>query len=209
LTNNANLSLPHGIGFVWATMLWDLTWAMIDEYGFDPDFYNGTGGNNMAMQLVIDGMKLQNCSPGFIDGRDAILEADELAYGGINRCLIWEVFARRGLGVSASQGSPFNRFDQLEAFDIPEECLLETSDYHSNSFSIFPNPSQGSVSIYSSSNMGDTLVTIFDSNGRKMHQENVILNGFITLSLNHLNSGLYIVKVKGENQSYTRKLIIN
>src|SRR5690606_2495452 len=38
-TNNGNISQPHGIGFVWATMLWDLTWALVDEYGFDPDLY--------------------------------------------------------------------------------------------------------------------------------------------------------------------------
>jgi hypothetical protein len=73
--SNNNVSQPHGIGFVWATMLWDMTWLLIDEYGFDPDLYNGTGGNNIAIQLVMDGMKLQNCSPGFVDGRDAILEA--------------------------------------------------------------------------------------------------------------------------------------
>ena len=36
-------------------MLWDLTWLFIDEYGFDPDLTNGNGGNNMIMQLVIDG----------------------------------------------------------------------------------------------------------------------------------------------------------
>ena len=36
--NIPSQSVPHGVGFVWATMLWDLTWAFIDEYGFDPDF---------------------------------------------------------------------------------------------------------------------------------------------------------------------------
>ena len=31
----------------------------------------------MALQLVMTGLKLQPCSPGFVDGRDAILKADE------------------------------------------------------------------------------------------------------------------------------------
>src|SRR5690606_33423867 len=106
-TNNLGLTRPHGIGFVWSTMLWDLTWALIDEYGFDPDIYEGTGGNNIALQLVVDALKLQPCSPGFVDGRDAILQADVLANDGVNRCLIWSVFADRGLGLSASQGSSF------------------------------------------------------------------------------------------------------
>jgi extracellular elastinolytic metalloproteinase len=122
-TNNTNLSQPHGIGFVWSTMIWDLTWALIDVYGWDEDFYNGTGGNNIALDLVTEGMKLQGCTPGFVAGRDGILAADEALFDGAHQCLIWEVFANRGLGFSASQGSPFNRSDQTEAFDVPPLCL--------------------------------------------------------------------------------------
>ena len=119
------VSVPHGVGSVWSTMLWDMTWALIDEYGFDTDLYNGTGGNNIAMLLVMEGMKLQPCSPGFVDGRDAILEADELLYGGANQCLIWKAFAARGLGYSANQGSSGNRSDGVEAFDLPPSCSLD------------------------------------------------------------------------------------
>ena len=72
--NIKNFSVPHGVGSVWCSMLWDLYWALVDEYGYDSDIYNGTGGNNIAMQLVIDGLKLQPCNPGFVDGRDAILK---------------------------------------------------------------------------------------------------------------------------------------
>lgn len=118
-----NISLPHGIGFVWATMLWDLNWALIDQYGFDANIETGTGGNNIALQLVVEGLKLQPCSPGFVDGRDAILLADELLYGGANKCLIWKVFAKRGLGYSADQGSSSSRSDQVEAFNLPPICL--------------------------------------------------------------------------------------
>lgn len=120
-------AVPHGVGSVWAAMLWDLTWALIDEYGFDEDIYNGTGGNNIALQLVVEGLKLQPCSPGFVDGRDAILEADQLLYGGENQCLIWDVFARRGLGFSASQGSSDSRSDGVEAFDTPSATATFTA----------------------------------------------------------------------------------
>ncbi len=127
-TNFANqTSQPHGIGFVWATMLWDMTLMLIDQYGFDPNIYTGTGGNNIAMQLVTDGLKLQPCNPGFVDGRDAILMADSINYGGANQCLIWEAFAARGLGFSANQGSPGSRTDQVEAFDLPPICLTPVS----------------------------------------------------------------------------------
>lgn len=114
------VSVPHGVGAVWCTMLWDLYWAMADKHGFDPDFLNPEAGNNKAIQLVMDGMKLQPCNPGFIDGRNAILAADQLNYGGENQCLIWEVFARRGLGVTATQGSANSVSDGTEDFNAPD-----------------------------------------------------------------------------------------
>lgn len=112
-------AVPHGVGSVWCAMLWDLTWAYIDKYGFDADLYNGTGGNNKVMQLVLDGLKLQPCGSGFVDSRDALLAADIALTGGADQCLIWEVFARRGLGASAIQGTSASRADGTEAFDMP------------------------------------------------------------------------------------------
>jgi len=117
--NTASISQPHGIGFVWCTMLWEMTWELIGVHGWNPDIYNGTGGNNIAMRLVIEGLKLTPCNPGFVDGRDAILAADQALYGGANQAAIWAAFARRGLGASASQGLSTSRSDQVEAFDTP------------------------------------------------------------------------------------------
>lgn len=111
-------AIPHGVGYVWATMLWDLNWALIDKHG-------PVNGFDISMNLVMEGMKLQPCSPGFVDGRDAILAADVALNGGANKCLIWEVFARRGLGFSASQGSSNSVADGDEAFDMPPSCDIE------------------------------------------------------------------------------------
>ena len=57
-------------------MLWEMTYALIDEHGFNANLITGNAGNNKSLQLVTDGMKLQPCSPGFVDARDAILAAD-------------------------------------------------------------------------------------------------------------------------------------
>jgi len=207
-TNNPSISRPHGIGFVWATMLWDLTWDLIDVYGFDPDIYEGTGGNNIALQLVVDALKLQPCSPGFVNGRDAILLADLLANGGANRCLIWNAFAKRGLGLSASQGSSNNRFDQVEAFDVPEDCLLGTQDQSLNNFMIYPNPSQGDIYIVSREDMGQSTVSIYDINGRLVFNQDVLMNGTVNIQAGSLKAGIYIVQIKGDNYTHNAKLII-
>ena len=121
-TNSGSLSFPHGVGFVWSTILWEVTWDLIDAHGFDPDLHNaeGTAGNQIMMNLVTTGLKLTPCLPGFVNGRDAILAADDLLYGGAHRDLLWEAFARRGLGFGADQGSSGSRSDQTESFIVPE-----------------------------------------------------------------------------------------
>ncbi|MGH9349346.1 MAG: M36 family metallopeptidase [Vicinamibacterales bacterium] len=128
VANTAAISQPHGIGYVWNTMLWEVYWNLVDRYGYNANVYDDwtTGGNNLALQLVMDGMKFQPCRPGFVDGRNAILQADEVLTGGANACEIWRGFAKRGLGVSANQGSSANRLDGVEAFDLPGSCTAAT-----------------------------------------------------------------------------------
>jgi extracellular elastinolytic metalloproteinase len=122
--NNIFLSQtsPHPIGEIWASTLWDLYWAFVDKYGWDANIYNTQSGNGKAIQLVFDGMKLQVCNPGFIDGRNAILAADRADFNGENQCLIWEVFARRGVGYSALGGRGQSASDNEEAFDVLPTC---------------------------------------------------------------------------------------
>lgn len=128
VANTATISSPHGIGYVWNSMLWEVYWNLVGRYGFNPDPYGAwnTGGNNLAIQLVTDGLKLQACGPGFVDGRTAILAADTALTGGANQCEIWRGFAKRGLGASASQGDANNRSDGVEAYDLPAQCKLAT-----------------------------------------------------------------------------------
>lgn len=209
------LARPHGIGFVWATMLWDLTWAYIDKYGFDDDMYNGNGGNNKIVKLVIDGLKLQPCSPGFIDGRDAILAADIATTGGVNQCMIWEVFAARGLGFNANQGDPNDRTDQIEDFSMPPSndlSLANCSSLSVNEFSkdilkIYPNPTQSELSISTSMSLGNVAITIVDINGRIVLEFQKELFDTITLNIDQLQSGLYILNIEGDRFNYNEKIV--
>lgn len=118
-----NVSVPHGVGSVWAAMLWEVYWNFVDEYGYDSDIYHGTGGNNKMLQLVLDGLKVTPCAPDFVQNRDAILAADLANNAGVNKCAIWQGFAKRGLGLSASSGNGNTLGDETEAFDLPNECM--------------------------------------------------------------------------------------
>src|SRR5262249_4088399 len=100
----------YEVGWVWASMLWEVYWGLVDAHGFNPDLYGDwtTGGNNLAIQLVTDGMRLTPCNPSFEQARDAIIQADQALTGGKNKCILWRAFAKRGLGLSAKQTSPTN-----------------------------------------------------------------------------------------------------
>lgn len=127
--NVGEVAVPHGVGFLWASMTWDMYWNLRMTEGYDPDIYDGTGGNNLAIQLVTDGLKLQPCLPGFEDGRDAIIAA--AVANGLTQAEIctniWAPFARRGLGYSADQGSSQSVTDGTVAYDMPPECTSPTA----------------------------------------------------------------------------------
>lgn len=120
-------NVPHGVGEIWAGMLWELYWNLVDKHGFDTDLYTGTGGNNLTMQLMVDGLKLQGCNPTFVAARDAILTADANDNGGANACEIWRAFAKRGVGTGAAAGTT-GVGDETEDFNVPVECLVDIFD---------------------------------------------------------------------------------
>jgi hypothetical protein len=94
----------HRDGEVWAATLWDLRNAL---------------GAAVTDRLVLQGMKFTPCSPSFLNARDGILQADQSINGGANRCGIWTVFARHGMGVSASGN---NGTTHNAASDVPADC---------------------------------------------------------------------------------------
>jgi len=114
----------HNSGEIWAQTLWDMQWLMVEKYGFDADLNNGTGGNNLAFELVMNGLKLQPANPSFLEARDAILQADFILNKGVNHGEIWTAFARRGMGFSAqadiTNGPLASLSNQVRAaFDLP------------------------------------------------------------------------------------------
>jgi subtilisin-like proprotein convertase family protein len=128
--NLPTVAVPHGVGTIWCTVLWDMTWEIIQTAGINPNIYNpaGGGGNAVALKLVTEGMRLQPCNPGFIDGRNAILKADTLFFGAQYSCAILRAFARRGLGVGASQGSSGVRGDEVISFNDGGSSIVLNQD---------------------------------------------------------------------------------
>ncbi|MDB5352493.1 MAG: regulatory domain of in-like proprotein convertase [Planctomycetota bacterium] len=120
----------HDTGEIWCEALWDMNMLLTAKYGFNPNLSKGyvddtSGGNQLAMQLVMDGMKLQPANPSFSDARNAILAADQALTGGANQYEIWTAFARRGMGFSFSDGGSSNSPIVVEAFDLPNVLFVQ------------------------------------------------------------------------------------
>ncbi len=118
----SNSNGVHAIGELWVGMVWDMYWNFIGEYGYDADWTNEESGNFKALRLVIEGLRFQPTGPGFQDGRDAIIGADQIFYNGENECLIWDAFSRRGLGINAAQNDPDDTSDGVANFESTLKC---------------------------------------------------------------------------------------
>ncbi|KAJ4366859.1 hypothetical protein N0V83_007387 [Neocucurbitaria cava] len=113
----------HPIGNIWASMLYEVLWNLIDKHGKNdrgtPEFDNNgvpTDGKYLALKVVMDGMALQPCNPTFVLARDAIIDADKALTGGENACEIWSGFAKRGLGALAR----YSATKRTNSFLVPE-----------------------------------------------------------------------------------------
>lgn len=86
----------HNAGEIWGLTLWELRSRMIAAAaGSVPT------GNQQAMQLVTDGMKMTPANPTFLQARDALVDTDCATNACGREQLIWDSFADRGLGYGA------------------------------------------------------------------------------------------------------------
>lgn len=113
----------HANGQIWATALYEATWNLIDAEGFEPSLanVNSDKGNVHMLKYLIEGAKIQPCSPSFITSRDSIIKAEGMITGGKNKCHLWKAFAKRGLGMNAKEPEVTGGVG-VDNFDVPPEC---------------------------------------------------------------------------------------
>ena len=214
------LTQVHSVGFVWATILWEATWEVINAFGYSSDIYNadGTAGNQVMLNIVTEAFKIQPCQPGFVDARDAILDADSLLYGGAHDLALWTGFARRGLGQFAVQGSSGTNGDNVEDFTIPtivanEPGAGELPEGYALS-EVYPNPFNPQARFtLEVAETQPVLVELYDALGRRVA---TLHDGALAAGTAHaftvdgrgLASGLYMVRATGETFTATRRVTL-
>jgi len=198
-----SLSVPHGVGYSFASILWDMTWLLIDQEGFSSDFYNGTAGNNIALALVTEGLKNTANNPGFVSGRDGILQADQDLYNGKYNCLIWTAFSERGVGLNANEnnnGGTNSNTDQTVSFvtGCTDNPPPPTDTDCSGNVSTFPYTEsfEGNIGAWEQAS-GDDLNWTVNSNGTPSNDTgpSAAIDG---------NSYIYL-EVSGDGQGFPNK----
>ena len=111
----------HNSGEVWCVTLWEARANLINRYGW-------AIGNQLILQLVTDGMKLTTPHPNFLQARDAIIQADVVDNGGVNRGELWAAFAKRGMGFSATSPASSTTAGVHEAFDLPDDLRISPNN---------------------------------------------------------------------------------
>ena len=105
----------HNIGEIWCSALLEVRARLINRLGY-------AVGNQRALQLTTDGMKLDPVNPTLLQGRNAILAANfaaaPAAGDSATEVDIWRGFAARGMGYSASAISSSSG-TVVEAFNLP------------------------------------------------------------------------------------------
>lgn len=202
----------HAVGSIWAATLWDLNWALIGRYGYNNDLRAQTGGNNVALRLVIEGLKLQGCRPGFLDGRNGILKADSALNNAANSALIWQVFARRGMGANAIQGSSNSLTDQTAGYSLP--AVLSTAKrLNEQQLEVYPNPANNQIlvrtQVNSKASVGVELVNLM---GQVVRSSSVAAHTVqqegVKLNTSDLSAGVYVVRLTTSEGTITKKVVV-
>jgi hypothetical protein len=121
----------HASGEVWSATNVDIRAAMMQRYGagnaaLQKSCANGSTpvtscpGNRRWIQLVFDSFLLMAQSQvSMVDSRDAMLAADQIRFGGANQDLLWNAFAKRGLGAGAASNGAADT-NPVPSFASPE-----------------------------------------------------------------------------------------
>jgi len=131
----------HFGGQIWASIMYDIIWEVIDEYGFSNNILLNSNGINKAYTLsvnsanlpgnirlakiVVDALKLMPCNPTFLEARDSIFLAQrQFSNFKRMRCSLWRGFSARGLGINAEGPSidSSGNVKYINNYDIPSDC---------------------------------------------------------------------------------------
>jgi len=126
-----------------------------------------TGANNLALQLILDGLKMSPTDPTFGQMRDSILAADTALTGGVNHDAVWRAASRRGLGYASE--SDLGLGSQSPVISPSYDMPVTTADVAGTAF--IDGDSDGVQSLSEPGLAGVTLYVDINDNGTRERLE--------------------------------------
>lgn len=111
------------------------------------------------------------------------------------------------LTIDDNQLSSKNTHGFLSYFDNNFNNIIDIYNKSEQNFSIYPNPSKGSINLQLNDN-SDAYVEIYDISG-KQHYSYQVNQTNSTLDISKLSSGTYIIKVQQNGRISSQKLMVN
>ncbi|MEO6183672.1 MAG: M36 family metallopeptidase, partial [Verrucomicrobiota bacterium] len=207
----------HNQGEVWCVALWEVRARLINKHGF-------AIGNQLTLQLVTDGMNLSPANPNFLQARDAIIQADQVATGGANRGELWAGFAKRGLGFFAFSPSSSTTTGVIESFALPDDLLIVPQTFFTAvgpvggpfipSSQLFTLTNTGTNTIFWNVGATATWITLSQTSGTLTPGEpSTTVTANLNSTANVLPAGIYTETVRFTNLtsgiSQTRQFALN
>ena len=138
----------HASGEIWGQTLWDLRTAL---------------GHNVADTLITRAMSLSPAEPSMLDMRNAILQADLVAYNQSHTKELWKLFAARGMGyfAAATGGSDAAPAEDFHTPPAPQSARFTLTGTVTDPTT--GNPVEGAV--VTVAGLGDQFSAVTDGTG--------------------------------------------
>ncbi len=81
-------------------------------------------------------------------------------------------------------------------------------NFVTSQFMFYPNPFSTQFSIQANSALNDANLTIYNSSGRQVHQENHLIGSSISIRCGNLSNGIYFIQIKQDHKIISSEKIV-
>ncbi|MBT33921.1 MAG: hypothetical protein CMO01_30020 [Thalassobius sp.] len=92
------------------------------------------------------------------------------------------------------------------------DVILDTDEVQQkeNTIIVYPNPAEKAIKVeINSSNIPNSQLNVFNVQGVLVEEIQLDNSSIINLNVDHYSKGIYILKLKTDNQTFSKKIIIN
>ena len=106
------------------------------------------------------------------------------------------------------EGLVLNASSPLGGEAVFKNYVLSTNDFFKNELSVYPNPVNDVLNLGSKNELGNSIIKIFNIEGKLLITENSAFENQISIGVSELSSGIYFLNIEDENGNRAMKKFI-